>query len=313
MDARSAARLASGLRPGLVAVVHVNADPDAVGSAFALARAYGGSVAAPAGLAAAGRRLATALGLVVADELPDGAQRVLVDAASAAQFRPWEARLAPYLLVDHHAEADLAAGAEAAFVAPRSSCAEAVLEVLDTAGRPPDALASFALLAAIVADTGRFRFADGRTFAASERLLAACGRPWAAVLEAIEEDEEEDTRSGRLAALKAAQRADVRDAGPWVLATSSVSSHEARAAVGLVRCGADVALVAAPREDGLRVSGRASSAAAARLHLGRIFHDVARGLGASGGGHAASAGLNGRVPEHDAMARLVRAVEEASR
>ncbi|HLE96288.1 MAG TPA: DHH family phosphoesterase, partial [Candidatus Thermoplasmatota archaeon] len=192
MDARSPARLAPRLRPGLVAIVHVNADPDAIGSAYALARAYGGTVAAPGGVAVAGRRLAMALRLDVGDALPDGPQRVLVDAASAAQFRPWESQLAPFLLVDHHAEADLAGAAEVACVVPRSSCAEVVLEVLDAAGRPPDALGSLGLLAALAADTGRFRFADTRTFEAASRLLAACGRPWASVVEIIEGDEDED-------------------------------------------------------------------------------------------------------------------------
>lgn len=309
-----AAAFASCLRPGLLAVAHVNADPDALGSAYALARMFDGIVAAPGGVSAGARRLQDALGLALHEGAPERAlQVVCVDASSAAQFRPWTDRLGAYLLVDHHAPGDLAAGAAAAHVRERTSCAEVVLDVLDAAGRPPDREAAFALLVALVSDTGRFRFADARTFRAAARLLDDSGRTLDDVAIVLGADEEDDAVSGRMAALRAAQRADVTKVGDRLVATSLVGSHEARAALGLVRAGADVAFVASEASEGTRVSGRASREAAAKVHLGELMRAVAKAHGVSGGGHAASAGLNGNVKPALVLPALVRAVEEAFR
>lgn len=306
IDARS---FVARIPPDPLVLVHVNADPDAVGSAFALARAWGGRVAAPGGVSASGRRLAEAVGCAFVEAPPESAAlRVLVDASSASQFRPWEARLAPYALVDHHAPGDLAEGAVAAIVRPRTSCAEVAFALLEESGAPPDPTAAFALLAALVADTGRFRFADRATLEAAVRLMDLSGRSLDDVADVLGQDEEEDTVSGRMAALKSAQRCEVAQVAGFLVATSVIGSHEARAALGLVRCGADVAFVAAERPEGTRVSGRAGREVAARVHLGDLFREVAKGLGVSGGGHAASAGLNGKVEPRKALDALAGAL-----
>ena len=295
-----------------------------MGSAVALQRAFGGELAAPAGVSAAGRRLLLKLDAALI-AFPDPARFgrvVVVDTSTRVQLGALGERLKDFIVVDHHAYGDLAGDAALLVHAPRASCAEVVLALLEKTGRPIDATSAYGLLAGLVADTARFRFGDAASLAAAARLAALHGLSVPAVLETLDADEEdEDPRDvpRRHAKLVAAQRADVALVRGLVVARTRVSSFEAAAALGLVRLGADLALAAAERREGTRVSARASPALVARgAHLGRAANRAARALGAAalpgegarfgGGGHEAAAGLNAPVPAEDAVAAFEREI-----
>lgn len=317
MDARSAQAFLDRVGGGSVLwLMHVNADPDCVGSAFALQQAFGGVVAAPEGVSKQGQRLAARLGLAP-DAWPHPERFdavVAVDTSSRSQLGRMGARVAAPLLVDHHRYGDLQAGAPAAAWDPaRGSCAEVALALLDLAGKAPAPDAALGLLVGLVSDSARFRHAGPAAMRDAARLLEASGATMEQVLALVEGDEEDDADdpSRRRAVLLAAQRASVETHGGWLLATSEVGAFDAAAALALVRCGADLALVASERHDAARMSLRASPRALGRgLHLGEVANEAARAVGWSGGGHEGAAGLSGKpplAPARDAVLRLARA------
>lgn len=300
---------------GLLYLVHVNADCDCIGSAFALQAAFGGTVGAPGGVSAPGRRLASRLGLVV-EEAPDPRahrQSVVLDCSTRVQLGPLAGQVPRPVLFDHHAYGDAWEEALAVVRDPgRSSTCEVVHELLRAASVTLTPEVAFALAVGIVSDTAGFRFANEATFRAMADLCAVGGFTLQDVHALLEETEEVDDFSRRMANLKAGQRAYLEDVRGYILAISQVSAHEASASKGLVRLGADCAFVAAEREGALRVSARGSQALAeAGVHLGHLVNAVATRLGASGGGHEGSAGMNGTVDAQVALAALHQALQEA--
>lgn len=304
-------------------VVHVGADPDALGAAFALQRAFGGVIGAPLGLSRPAERVARALGVVV-DAWPHPERfevHVAVDTSSRAQLGRLADRVRAPCVVDHHRYGDLLESAPAAAWDPeRASCCEVALAVLDHAGVPVEGDVAAALLAGLVSDSARFRYADGRALGVAVRLVEASG--WSlervyALLESDDEAEDEEgaalsDRSRRHAILVAAQRAVIERWGDHLVVASEVGSFDASAATALVRIGADVAVVGRERSMDARLSLRASPRAlAAGLRLGEVANEAAREVGWSGGGHDASAGLNGKPPLAAAREAVMRRAKAA--
>ncbi len=297
-----------------VFLLHANADPDCVGAAVALARTFGGILHAPAGVAASGRRLERHVSAGILDGAPaslEGLHPVVVDTGTSVQLGDaWPMLTAapgiPFAVVDHHAPGDIVAAATNVALDPaRSSACEVALAVIEADGRTPDTTAAFALLAGVVADTAHFRFANAATFRDAARLMPLAGVQSIEDVTPILEDEDadgSDERSRRIAQLKAARRMELFTMGRHVVATSDVRSHESAAALALTRMGADVALVAAKRADGTRVSARARRGIVDQdgLHLGHVLRAVAETHGCGGGGHAASAGMSG-APDADVI------------
>ncbi|HVM45502.1 MAG TPA: DHH family phosphoesterase, partial [Candidatus Thermoplasmatota archaeon] len=136
-------------------LLHVNADPDCVGSAFALREAFGGVAAAPEGMNRPGERLARLLAFDVERiaHPQNFAAVVAVDTGSRSGLGATGARIGDVLLVDHHAYGDLHEAASAkAWDPARASCAEVVLALLDHARVAPSPAAARALLAGVVTD-----------------------------------------------------------------------------------------------------------------------------------------------------------------
>ncbi|MFA5860225.1 MAG: DHH family phosphoesterase [Candidatus Thermoplasmatota archaeon] len=305
------ARLASA-GDNVLWLLHVNADPDCVGSAFALKTAFGGEVGAPEGLSKSGAALARRLSFVV-DEWPhpeNFSMVVAVDTSSRSQLGRMGGRVGDVCLVDHHAYGDLLANAPAVAHDPtRSSCCEVALALLDHASKPLTPDAAFALLAGLVDDSARFRHAGARTFHDAARLLLLSGAKMEDVLATLAGDDEPgtDDPSLRKATLLAATRARIEVIGVALVATSEVGAFDAAAASALVRAGADLAIVSSERSDRARMSLRAHPRV--KLHLGEIANEAARATsGWSGGGHEGAAGMSGPPPAGPARSALVALV-----
>ncbi|MHB8605192.1 MAG: DHH family phosphoesterase [Thermoplasmatota archaeon] len=304
-------------RGDAVFLLHANADPDCVGAAFGLQHAFGGTLVAARGVALAGRNLARAIGADIRETVPaTHGLLVVVDTSSRGQVPDLAG---DYALVDHHAYGDLVDGARLAFRdATRSSCCEVVLHLLREAKRPLDRETALALLVGIVTDTARFEHADARTLEDAATLLRSGDlrfeRDVFPILAADDDADALNDVSRRLAALAGGQRAVIERAGAFLLVTSEVSSHEAAAALALVRAGADLAVVASERGDRARLSLRASpTLRAAGVHLGALANDVARSFTWSGGGHEGAAGLNGPAPAAPLVANVLALVRDRLR
>jgi nanoRNase/pAp phosphatase (c-di-AMP/oligoRNAs hydrolase) len=268
---------------------HRNADPDAIGSSFALARAFGGSMGAVDDLSRTGASLAHVLGadLLIDPPLEDYDLVVLVDTSVAMQVGQ---RLpACYGLVDHHLDAGLLDQALFFIQRPARSTAEIVWNILKASGIKPGREAALGLLAGMISDTGRFKRASPETFAAASELLAEGGFDYEEALEALAVPV---SLSQRMAVLKAASRCQVEHQGRWLIAWTSVNSFEGSASMALVELGADVALVAGRHGSRVRVSGRSGREAnRSGLNLAEILGRTAKEFGGEGGGHRSAAAM----------------------
>ncbi|MDP7975539.1 MAG: DHH family phosphoesterase [TACK group archaeon] len=182
-------------------------------------------------------------------------------------------------VIDHHecGKPELAT----AFVdAKSSSSCELVLDLMDVLGVRPDPVLATALLGGILFDTGVFKYATPHSIKAAAKLIDL-GADYGT---ALSFSKREQSKSLRMARLKAAQRLNIAELGDIILATSTVDIFEGEVAEALLSLGADVAFVAAPRGNGVRVSGRADEKALSYgVNLASFF-------GESGGGHEGAAG-----------------------
>ncbi|MGQ0537147.1 MAG: DHH family phosphoesterase [Methanobacteriota archaeon] len=306
--------LLSSAHPKLY-LLHHNADPDGIGAAFALARAFGGDIGAAKDVSAQGERLAKLLGVrVLVDPDPAGyALVVIVDASTPGQLGTLFPHVGRHAVVDHHATSDFPRATERLLDPSRSSTCEVVYDWFRAHGRAIGPDVATALLAGLVVDSAQFRFGDARTLRAAADLSDRAGTDVGTVLSRIEEDDRVQDRSLRIAQLKAAQRLRLFRVGRFVVATSEVASFEAAASRVLVRAGADVALVGAQRGAEARVSGRADrDALEAGLDLAMVLHGVARSYpSGGGGGHAGASGLNVEAGVGEVLERCLRGVGKA--
>lgn len=268
---------------------HRNADPDAIGSSFALACAFGGSMGAADDLSRTGASLAQVLGahLIIDPPLDEYDLVVLVDTSVAMQVGQ---RLpACYGLVDHHLDAGLLDQALFYIQRPARSTAEIVWNILKASGIKPGREAALGLLAGMISDTGRFKRASPETFAAASELLEEGGFDYEEALRALAVPV---SLSQRIAVLKAASRCKVEHQGRWLIAWTSVNSFEGSASMALVELGADVALVAGRHGSKVRISGRSGREAARRgLNLAEVLGSTAREFAGEGGGHRSAAAM----------------------
>lgn len=286
---------------------HRNADPDAVGSAFALREAFGGDIGAVEGVSRTAASLLSAMGAdMKIDPSPDVYDLVVVvDTAVGLQISGFD--LKDYAVVDHHRDRDLIEAALFYIQRPADSTAEIVWEILEESEILPTREAALGLVVGIITDTGRFKHSSASSFRTVAEILERTELEYADALEVLSRVPTE--RSRRIAALRAASRAEIEWTDDWVVVSSEVGAFEGSSAMTLVEIGADVALVGGVHGDVSRVSGRARrDAVMAGLDLAAIMGDVARGRGGDGGGHRGAAALEAAAPLEDLLRECRRKV-----
>ncbi len=268
---------------------HRNADPDAIGSAFALQQAFGGVIGTVDDMSRSGKALADALSaeILMNPRIQNFNLVVVVDASVGLQLG--NIRFAKYAVVDHHLDDGLLSQAEFYIQRPANSTAEIVWKILLESGVQVSREMALGLLVGIISDTGRFRRGSPEAFKAAGELLERCGAGYDEVLSVLSMPTDV---SQRIAVLKAASRATIDRFGSWLIATTEINAFEGSAAMALVDLGADIAFASSKRDDVSRVSGRASrTAVRAGLNLAELMSSVARAYGGEGGGHRAAAAL----------------------
>ncbi len=269
---------------------HRNADPDAVGSGFALREAFGGDLAAVEGVSRTAASLLRAIGAEIQiDPSVEGYDLVVVvDTAVRLQIGDFD--LKDYAVVDHHQDRDLIESALFSIQRSADSTAEIVWEILAKSGILPSREAALGLVVGIITDTGRFKHAHASSFRTVAEILERSTIEYAEALEVLSKVPTETSR--RIAALRAASRAEIEWTDDWVFVSSEVGAFEGSSAMTLVDIGADVALVGGMHGDQCRISGRARrDAVLAGLDLAAIMRDVGRAHQGDGGGHRGAAAL----------------------
>ncbi len=269
---------------------HRNADADALGSAFALKEAIGGTIGVIDGCDRVATVLARQLKIeYVTDPAPDYDLVVVVDTSTLAQLNGFP--LKNYAVIDHHSTTSLNENAAFSLHRNKRSAAEIVLGVLNIMGAPVMRRAAFALIAGIITDTGNFKHATSDSFKAVAELIELSGIEYSEVMDALSTFPQDI--SMRIAFLKAAQRSVIERVDDWVIVTSQVSSFGGAAASNLISIGADVAFVASKDGDQVKMSARARKCAInAGVNLAKLMEEISVKYNGTGGGHEGAAGMD---------------------
>lgn len=274
-------------------LVHGNADMDALGSAYAIARCFPGcAIFAPDGLDRVSKMVAAKMEIAVREGLGEGFDRiVVVDTSSPEQLCPG-ADFRADIVVDHHTPTGRWDAADMFYCDDsRTSCCEIVKDLIEGAGIEMPRDAALMLLGGMLTDSGHFQFARPHLLQAFYELMEAhC----IAMDEAMDLVQAEVSISERIAMLKAASRVRFERVGQMIVAISAAGSYEASSARALLDSGADIAYVGSQRENEFRISGRATQDAVRKgVHLGEIMARVSGETMSDGGGHGGAAGING--------------------
>lgn len=269
---------------------HRNADPDALGSAFALKEAIGGTIGVVEGCDRVASQLAEQLKI----EYIIGPNNnydlvVVVDTSTPGQLNGFP--LKSYAVIDHHATSSLNDNAAFFLHRNKSSTAEIVLEVLKIMGAPIMRRTAIALISGIITDTGNFRHASSDSFKAVAELMDLSGIEYSTAIDLLSSVPQDV--SMRIAFLKAAQRSSIERIDDWIIISSHVNSFGGAAAASLISIGADVAFVAAKRDNIVKVSARARREIQnAGINLAKLMEDVSVKFNGTGGGHEGAAGMD---------------------
>jgi phosphoesterase RecJ-like protein len=285
---------------------HHNADPDAIGAAFAfsgllnrlrpnliteIVAATGPSMLSKAVMSHLPIKLTSCPRIEEADLI------ILLDTNTIQQLAGWSEKLpagCPLVIVDHHAIHPETERITTLLIADdtASSTCEVVYRLFKEAKLEPSLDEATALFLGIAFDTRHFILATSETLKTVAELAGVGVNPQEILPILILPM----AHSERVARLKAGARINLLTLNHWLIVLSNVSAYQASAARGLVALGANVAIVAGKKADELQVSFRASRDfyLETGIHMGRdLAKPLGDFLGGMGGGHSVSAGANG--------------------
>jgi phosphoesterase RecJ-like protein len=287
-------------------LLHVNADPDALGCAIALSLAFPDvSIGAVGGLSKNGKSLQKNLEVEVIEK-PDISlydKIVIVDSPSPDRLGEFKDKLKNFIVIDHHSKTfDWETGISYVDEG-KASCGEIIYQILKLGEKKITDKIGLALLAGILTDTGKFSYANSDALKTYGEIMEESGVGMKDVISVFEEEHETDY-SRKISRLKGGQRLRYQSSGGYIVAVSQVSSFESDVCNALLSLGADVAFVGSQRDDEFRISSRATQNILKEgFHLGNLMADVGKENGCNGGGHDGAAGLSG-VGDVEAMLNI---------
>lgn len=303
-------------------LVHGNADMDALGSAYAIARCFPGcAIFAPDGIDRVSRMVAERMGAAVREGPGTGFDmRVVVDTSSPEQLG--QGFPGADVVIDHHHPTGRWDGVPLFLCDEhRTSCCEIVKDVIEAAGVAIPRDAALMLLGGMLTDSCHLQIADPALLRDFAELMDLHGIAMDEVDGLVQTDV---SISERIATLKAVGRVRFERVGGLIVATSCAGSFEASACRALLSAGADVAFVGSQRDERYRISCRATMDAVRRgIRLDEIVCRVGAETGSDGGGHDGAAGISG-IGDAEAMLMIcmestmevmrgIRAREDAER
>lgn len=287
-------------------LTHHNADIDAMASAIALAEGLNhigadAKIGVAESISKAAQKLSESYPVIIDPDCKNFDYVVLVDTSVPEQLASVKNVRADFV-IDHHPKGKLAEKAVSYIDENAKSSAQLVYLVMKELKIDIDEKLAKIISAGIVADTAHFRHADSDVFSIMAELTQKI--KFSDVLALITSEEADP--SGRVAALKAASRMDIYKFGNILVALSNVVSHEAAACRGLLKLGADIAIVVAEKENEMRISSRAKEKISEKnLDLSEMFQEIGKFLEGSGGGHPMAGSANGKRKNRDELRKLI--------
>lgn len=297
--------IAEKLRNGKkVIVVHGNADMDAIGSAYAIKKAFPeADIFAPTGIDRVSKVVQEKFGIEILEtcDFSDYDQVVVVDTSSPEQLETDLEIPKSAIVIDHHMPTGKWDGYTFFCDDTKTSCCEVVKDILDSEGISIDREMALMLIGGMITDSGHFQFAKPEMLVAFADLMKRCD---------INMDEAYNLTvmpvsiSERIAMLKAIERTKFDRVGNYIVATSYGGSFEASSCRAIMNSGADVVFVGSQRDDEFRLSARATQEVVRKgIHLGDIMKGIGTETMNDGGGHGGAAGLSG-IGDVEAMLHI---------
>ena len=291
----------------IILLCHHNADPDSIGSAFALKGLLNRlkpKLRIEIGVPGGPSRLSTIIMNHLKIEINENPHFeevglfVLLDTNTIQQLNSWRTKIKtgiPLVMIDHHSPHQETENISTLSIVDEKASSTCVIiyRLFKEINIEPSKAEAKALFLGIAFDTRHFILATSETL----RIIADLS------------DENFDPQkilsllsipmdfSERIARLKAANRVKIVRIDDWLIAIAHISAYQASSARGLVALGADVAVVAGKKDDKIQVSFRASNKffLSTNVHMGRdLAMPLGEFIGGMGGGHSISAGSNGK-------------------
>ena len=238
MIEKIAAKLSTGKK---IVLMHGNADPDALGSAYALSQCFPDTyIGAPGGMDRVAKAVANKLSIEVIEN-PDISEydyAVIVDCSSRDQVSADLSEI-ECVAIDHHAVSGDWDECLSICNENRKSCAEVILDILKCTDFKIDEKTGMALAAGMITDSGHFKFADSMMMRSFADLLDEAGIEMKDVISIT--DLKQDV-SERVSQLKGMQNMKFERIGDYIAAVSQRSSHEGSVCKAIINAGADIAL-----------------------------------------------------------------------
>lgn len=283
---------------------HQNADPDAVCSAYLLARflkrmnkRLRTTVVSPEGVSKVSARVLQQLRFAVEEKAEPTEFDVIftVDTNTLQQLgslkEPVQNSGRPIVVIDHHAIHPDTRDRAAILVSDEkaTSACEVVYSLYKAMKVRLTKKEAFAAFLGLAYETGHFTIATTRSLRLACELLDI-GVDGTRALNLIRVPMD---NSERIARMKSAKRLNWESIGGWIVATSTVGSFHASVARSLIGLGAHLAIVGGEKEDRLTLSLRSTNEFYSRtgFHLGRNLATVlGETMNGAGGGHSTAAG-----------------------
>lgn len=290
-----------------VLLCHHNADPDAIGAAYAFSKLLKRlrpnlkiEVAAASGPSKLAKEMLKFLPLELTQQprIEEADIIVLLDTNTIQQLDEWGTRVVannPLIVIDHHAihpETESLATISVADEEASSTC-EVVYRLFKEAEVKINVDEAKALFLGIAFDTKHFTIATSDALKVVSELIET-GVNAREVLRILSLPMK---YSERVARIKAGKRLKLLRINDWLITLSHVSSYQASACRGLIALGAHMVVVAGQKAGEIQVSLRATPEfyRGTGIHLGRdLAKPLGEFLGGMGGGHSVSAGANGK-------------------
>jgi phosphoesterase RecJ-like protein len=290
-----------------VLLCHHNADPDAIGAAYAFSRLLERlrpnletEVAAASGPSKLAKEMLKSLPLELTQQprIEEADLIVLLDTNTIQQLDEWHKRINPnqsLIVIDHHASHPKTEQLATLIIVDEeaSSTCEVVYRLFKEAKVQPTMDEAKALFLGIAFDTRHFIIATSDALKVVSELIET-GIDIQEILPILSLPMQNPER---LARLKAGNRMKLIKINNWLIVLSHVSAYHASACRGLIALGAHVTVVAGQKAGEIQVSLRATREFYndTGIHLGRdIAKPLGEFLGGMGGGHSISAGVNGK-------------------
>ncbi|MBD3228104.1 MAG: hypothetical protein GF329_07930 [Candidatus Lokiarchaeota archaeon] len=221
----------------------------------------------------------------------------------------------PYFIIDHHKfERNKRYPSSYEFIKDNyTSTAEVIYELFEYYRQEIDIKTAKNLLLGIIYDTKHFLIANNRTFHIVNKLLSK-KLEYKEIIGLLRYPM---SKSEKIARLKAAKRLRIHKLGIWVCVVSEVSSYEASASRGLLRLGADIAIVKSIKNDELRISIRSKQEFYKKTNISltdicdEILEDYKKYnvKNLTCGGHSTAAGFNGKAYHKKICDKIIKIIK----